>query len=191
MLSNNPPRKKRKLSNIKQWEYCWSVCGSGIQEGTAEQFWLRSLMEMQSNTLRAAPSAVVRLGLKDALPRSLTHVIQVDMAISQFLLFWIFPQNYLRVLPSWWLASLRARSWREQDRSYSTFYDPALEVTLSLPPYSIGHKSQPWLSVRDHTGATLLGNMDHAKHWRKFWTFLPTRCHELSSLYVLHNIGNG
>ena len=81
--------------------------------------------------------------------------IQVDMAISQFLLFWIFPQNYLRVLPSWWLASLRARSWREQDRSYSTFYDPALEVTLSLPPYSIGHKSQPWLSVRDHTGATL------------------------------------
>ena len=31
-------------------------------------------MEMQSNTARAKPSAVVRLELKDALPRSLTHV---------------------------------------------------------------------------------------------------------------------
>ena len=54
--------------------------------------------------------------------------IQVDMAVNQFLLFWIFPQNYLCVLPGWWLATFRARNWREWDRSYSIFYDPALEV---------------------------------------------------------------
>lgn len=153
----------------------------GFRRGAAGQFWLRSLMGLQSNTARTASCSVIRLGLEDALPRRLTHMAGKWMlAIGHFLLFWIFPQNYLTVLPGWWLASPKARNLRERNRSCSAFYDPASEVT-----YCHSHHillvacSQPWFSVRgDHTGARVLRGIDHLGHWRNSGTliFLPTRC---------------